>query len=129
MSQAISKTNALKKLVQTKLKTVMTNVFFEISPDDAMFPHAVFSFQNINLGDLSRDDVLLNVDIYDKGSSTANIDEYADRVEALFNASNLPQATILPTFYKDSRMTVVDTTDKTIRRRNLRFSIQNYERS
>lgn len=124
-----TKSNALKKLVQTQLKTVMSNVYFELAPDSAMFPHCVFNFQNINLGDLSRDDVILEVDIYDRKNSTQNIDSYADSVEALFNASNLPQTTILPTFFRDGRMTIVDSTDKKIRRRKLRFIVQNYERS
>ena len=121
------KTNDLKKLIQTKLKTLTTNVYFEIAIDNALYPHIVFTFDNVNLDDLSRQDYILNVDIWDKGKSTTAVDDLTDKVESLLQAQNLPQTHVLPTFYLIDRKTIPDE-DKQIQHRLVRFQIQNYTR-
>lgn len=123
----MSRTNDLKKLIQTKLKTLATNVYYEIAADNALYPHVVFTFDSIDLGDLSREDYMLNVDVWDKGKSTAAIDDLCDSIENLLQAENLPQTHILPTFYLVDRRNVPDE-DKAIKHRVIRFQIQNYER-
>ena len=119
------RTNDLKELVQTKLKTLTTNVYFEIADSQALYPHIVFAFRTIDLGDLSRQDYVLDVDLWDKGTSSTAIDDLADSVENLLQAANLPQKNILPTFYKIDRKSLIDE-DKSIRHRNIRFQVQNY---
>lgn len=121
----MSRTNDLKKLIQTKLKTLTTNVYFEQAADNAMYPHIVFSFREINLDDLSRQDYTLNVDVWDKGTNTTAIDTLADSVEDLLHSQNLPQTNVLPTFYKIDRKSIEDP-DKSIKHRLVRFQIQNY---
>lgn len=123
----MSRTNDLKKLIQTKLKTLATNVYYEIAADNALYPHVVFTFNSIDLGDLSREDYMLNVDVWDKGKSTTAIDDLCDSIENLLQAENLPQTHILPTFYLVDRRNVPDE-DKAIKHRVIRFQIQNYER-
>ena len=127
MASDPTKTNDLKKLIQTKLKTLTTNVFYEIATDDAMYPHVVFTFNSIDLGDLSRQDYMLNIDVWDKGKSTTAVDERCDKIEALLQGENLPQTRILPTFYLVDRRNIPDE-DKQIRHRIIRFQIQNYVR-
>ena len=127
MANDITRTNDLKKLIQTKLKTLTTNVFFEQATDNALYPHIVFDFRTIDLGDLARQDYILEVDVWDKGTSTTRVDELADKVEDLLQAKNLPQTNILPTFYKIDRRSIIDT-DKSIKHRLIKFQIQNYER-
>lgn len=125
--ETISRTNALKKLVQTKLKTLTTNVYHEIANEGALYPHIVFTFDRIDLDDLSRQDYILVVDVWDRGNSTQAIDTLCDNVEKLLQAQNLPQDTILPTFYLMDRHYLLDE-DKQIKHRQIRFQIQNYER-
>ena len=127
MASDPTKTNDLKKLIQTKLKTLTTNVFYEIATDDAMYPHVVFTFNSIDLGDLSRQDYMLNIDVWDKSKSTVAVDELCDKIEALLQGENLPQTRILPTFYLVDRRNIPDE-DKQIRHRVIRFQIQNYVR-
>lgn len=127
MASDPTKTNDLKKLIQTKLKTLTTNVFYENATDNAMYPHVVFTFNSIDLGDLSRQDYMLNVDVWDKGKSTTAVDELCDKIEALLQGENLPQTRILPTFYLVDRRNIPDE-DKQIRHRIIRFQIQNYVR-
>ena len=127
MSNAITRTNDLKILLKTKLNTIATNVFFEQATDNALYPHIVYSFRTIELGDLSRKDYILEVDVWDKGTSTTQVDELADKVEDLLQGQNLPQTNILPTFYLMDRKAILDP-DKDIKHRLIRFQIQNYVR-
>jgi hypothetical protein len=127
MSNTVTRTNDLKILLKTKLNTLTSNVFFEQATDDALYPHIVFSFRTIELGDLSRKDYILEVDVWDKGTNSTNVDELADKVEDLLQAQNLPQTNILPTFYLIDRKSVLDP-DKDIKHRLIRFQIQNYVR-
>lgn len=122
-----TRTNDLKKLITQKLKTLTNNVFYEQATDNALYPHLVFSFRTIDLGDLSRQDYVLEVDVWDKGTSTVQVDELSDRVEDLLQAENLPQENILPTFYTIDRKSILDS-DKSIKHRLIRFQIQNYVR-
>ena len=125
------RTNDLKRLVQTKLKTVTAKVYNELADDKAIYPHIVFNFRRINLGDLARQDYILEVDVWDKltgtNQSTQQIDNLADSVEKLLQAENLPQENILPTFYLIDEQNVLDE-DKQIRHRKIQFQVQNYER-
>ena len=123
----VTRTNDLKKLIQTKLKTLTSNVYYEEANDNAMFPHIVFSFHEIDLGDISRQDYILEVDIWDKSKSTYNVEELSDKVEDLLHCENLPQDHILPTFYKIDRKPILDP-NKNIKHRQVRFQIQNYVR-
>jgi len=122
-----TRTNELKKLLQTKLKTITNDVYYEQADDDALYPHIVFSFRTIDLGDLSRQDYILEIDLWDKGTSTTAIDKMADDVENLLQGQNLPQTGILPTFYLYDRKSILDS-DKDIKHRLIRFQIQNYVR-
>ena len=123
----VTRTNDLKKLIETKLKTLTTNVYYDQARDNALYPHIVFSFNNINLGDISRQDYILEVDVWDKGTSTYNVEELSDKVEDLLHTENLPQDRILPTFYKIDRKSILDP-NKNIKHRQIRFQIQNYVR-
>lgn len=124
------RTNDLKKLVQTQLKTVQKDikVYHEVADDTAVYPHLVFQFRRIDLNDLSRQDYVLQVDVWDRNNSTQTVDNLADSVENLLQGKNLPQTNILPTFYLIDRKTVEDE-DKMIRHRQIQFQVQNYERS
>lgn len=127
MASDPTKTNDLKKLIQTKLKTLTTDVYFEIAADNALYPHIVFTFNSVDLGDLSRQDYILYIDVWTKGDNSTDIDELCDNIETLLQAQNLPQTRILPTFYLMDRKSIPDE-DKQIRHRLIRFQIQNYVR-
>lgn len=121
------RTNDLKKLITTQLKTLVSNVYYEIADDNAMYPHVVYVFKTIDLGDLSRQDYVLSIDVWSKGPSSRTIDDLCDSIENLLQSKNLPQENILPTFYLIDRQTLIDE-DKSIKHRLIRFQIQNYER-
>lgn len=121
------RTNDLKYLVQSKLETLTANVYHEIANEKKLYPHIVFEFRRIDLGDLWRQDYILEVDIWDKQDSSQRVDNLADQVENLLQAENLPQTNVLPTFYLINRQNIPDE-DKEIKHRRVQFQIQNYER-
>ena len=129
----MSKTNELRKAIMNRFtpgwKSALgvKGVSYEIIPDDVMYPHIVFSFDNVNQTDLSRDDIRMVIDLWDKSKSAANVENLADEVEKIFDGVNDPQENILPTYYIESRRTVLDE-DKTIRHKQIVVIIQNYER-
>lgn len=129
----MGRTNELRKLVRTILgessfidRHGIKEIYHEIASDDKMYPHIVFSFDDINTGDLYRHDLSLIIDIYDKSDSAYLVESIADDIEDMFNAENLPQDTILPTFYLEARRPVADE-DKKIRHRQIEVIVQNYE--
>ena len=130
----MSKTNEIRKLVTSKLTNEefvkrygIKSVSYENADDDKVFPHIVFTLENINLGDLSRRDNILMIDVWDKSDSANLAEDIADEIEEMFWAQNMPQDLILPTFFLENRRTVKDE-DKKIRHKQLEISIQNYER-
>ena len=123
----MSKTPDLRKLIKTQLDTVTGATYYRIAADDATMPYKVFSLRTVNLGDLARDDISLDVEIWDKSKSPKAAEAIADAIETLFNGANLPQTSILPTFYRESRA-MVDDPDKSIQHIVLSFMVQNYEK-
>ena len=91
---ASERTNDLKKLIQTQLKTKYDNVFFGQGQQAKMFPSAVFNLRSVDLGDLSRKDYILEIDVWTKGESTYAIDNMTDIICDLLQAENLPQTTM-----------------------------------
>lgn len=120
------RTNNLKKLIQTKLKSLNIPVYYKRASDSAGYPHIVFTLRSINTGDLIRSDYDLEIDIWDKGKAY-DADETADTVEELLKSKNFPTDEVLPTFYADNRKTI-DDEDKAISHIRLSFVVQTYER-
>lgn len=126
----MSKTNALRKVIVAQLNSLkdvypLKNIYYRKADDKALYPHVVYNFKRVSIADLNRDDVYLEIDVYDKNEKI--IENMADDVENLFNATNLPQAEILPTFFRESRTNAPDE-DVDVRHINLVFLVQNYER-
>lgn len=121
----MAKTNALKKIIHGMIHPIIT-CYYRRAYEEEKYPYAVYSFENIDLGDIHRDDLILIVDIWGNGLDTAPIEEITDQIEAMFNAANLPGEEVLPTFYRIQR-SAIDDEDETIIHRQLKFQIQNYE--
>lgn len=121
----MSKTNALREIIQANISSIIKS-FYRVSDEKENYPYAVYDFETIDLGDIARDDLILIIDLWGKGTDTSEIEEIADQIEAMFNAANLPNEDVLPTFYRISRKPI-DDPDKTLIRRQLKFQIQNYD--
>ena len=120
----MGKTAALRKLVTSQLKTVPGGTYHKTAPPDAEYPYKTFTLDSVSFTE-ARDDFDLCVDIWGRGDWKV-VEEIADQIEALLQSSNLPQDTILPTFFRDSRHNVEDP-DKTLNHIQLHFLVQLYE--
>lgn len=120
----MSKTALLRKLVREQMQTVDGETYHKSAPPDAAYPYKTFTLRSVTFTD-ARDDFDLCVDIWHRGDQKV-AEELADRVEKLFRNANLPQETILPTFYRDARYDLEDP-DKTLHHIQLRFLVQLYE--
>lgn len=128
----MSRSNELRQLIQSMLKQLCSNVYYEQAAPEAMYPHIVFDFGKIDNGDLHRHDYLVDIDIWDKADSGQGydaraIEDLADSVESMLQANNIPQSTILPTFFAVDRKKVEDE-DKKIRHRQISIQVQLYGR-
>ena len=120
----MSKTNSIRKIIQSNINNIVQS-YYRVADAKAGFPHAVYDFESIDLLDINRDDLILIIDIWGKGKDTSNIEDIADQIERVLNATNIPGEEVLPTFYRISRKPI-DDEDKTLIRRQLKFQIQNY---
>lgn len=121
----MSKTVELRKVVTGLLKTTGREVFYENATNKAKFPYIVYEFDTVDFGNYGRDDIILTVNVWDRGSSSITVETIADNIEKVLNNTNNPTDKVLPTFYITTRRNRRDE-DESIRRRELTFSIQNY---
>lgn len=120
----MGKTTALRRIIQRNIDAVIKS-YYRKADKGALFPHAVFDFESIDLLDINRDDLILIIDVWGKGNDTSEIEDLADQIEKLFNAANMPEGDVLPTFYRMSRKPI-DDEDKSLIHRQLKFQVQNY---
>lgn len=130
------RTNELRELIKSQLNVAGTlakvnteEVYYREARSEALYPHIVFSFESLSLGnnDRFRKDYNLVIDVYTKGYSSIEVEDIADTIEDVFNNANMPAETILPTFFEESRRWIIDE-DKAIKHIQLTFIIQNFER-
>lgn len=120
----MSKTADLRKLVKEQLQTIQGETYHREASNDAAFPYKTFTLQSVTFTD-ARDDFDLCVDIWHRGDWKV-VEEIADQIEELLQNTNLPQTTILPTFFRENRYNLEDP-DKTLQHIQLRFIVQLYE--
>ena len=120
----MSKTATLRKLVKEQMQTVPGETYHKEAPKDAAYPYKTFTLHSVSFME-ERDDFDLCVDIWHRGDFKV-VEEIADQIEKLFKNTNLPQSTILPTFFRESRYNLEDP-DKTLQHIQLRFLVQLYE--
>ena len=120
----MSKTLALRKLVREQLLTTPGETYHKEASEKATYPYKTFELKSVYFTE-ERDDFELCVDIWNRGDWKV-IEEVADQVEKLFRNANIPQSTILPTFFRDNRYNL-DDPDKNLQHIQLRFFVQLYE--
>lgn len=122
-----SKTIELRKVITSLLKEVNNEVYYERASKDAVYPYIVYNLDTINLNNYPRDDIFITIDIWDrnKEGSTTKVEILADTLEKVLNMKNKPTDKVLPTFYLENRTSIEDE-DEFIKRRQLKFMIQNY---
>ena len=121
----MGKTLLLRKLIKTQLQTVAGATYHKKAPPDASYPYKTFTLSTTAFTD-ARDDMELEIDIWDRAPDAKTAEEIADQIEALFRNANLPTPPIYPTFFRDARYDL-DDPDKNLQHIQLRFLVQLYE--
>jgi hypothetical protein len=121
----MEKTRALRKLVNEKLQTVPGETYHRRASKDATYPYKTFTLASVAFTD-ARDDLELEVDIWDRSLDPKTAEDIADQIEALFREANLPTPPIYPTFFREARY-LLDDPDKNLQHILLRFLVQLYE--
>lgn len=116
-----AKTNNLRKQIETVIKDVLNcPVFYRMADEAAVFPHCVWFLDNMSAGsdDFNRFIYSLSIDIYDRGYSAYNVEEWADALAAKFNFLNQAANGNFPTFYLQSSSNVTED-DKLIQHKHV----------
>ena len=114
-----TKTIELRKDIVKLLKTTNNNIYCRRADTKAMYPHVVYTIEDI------YEAKVLNIDIWDKADSTTRIEELADNIENLKDemVNNENHSFII--YYNEDRKWV-DDDDKDIQRINMSFEIRYY---
>lgn len=121
----MSKTKLLRKQVKEQLQTVQGGTYHRKAPKDAAYPYKTFTLSSATFTD-ARDDMMLEIDIWDRSLDPKTAEDIADEIEALLGSANLPAPPIYPTFFRDNRYTL-DDPDKNLQHIQLHFLVQLYE--
>ena len=122
----MAKTKTLRKLVMEKMQTVPGGTYHKNAPKDAAYPYKVFKLASVAFPNNDRDDLDLEVDLWDRAPDPKTLEDIADQIEALFNDKIYPAPPIYPAFFRESRHDLEDP-DKTLQHIQLRFLVQLHE--
>ena len=118
----------LKEVVRGLLAGATSGaVYYEDAPNTAEYPYTVFDFDRDDTRDFFRDDVRLNVDVWDRGTNPITVEAIGDQIDAALNYLNYPSGVLLPTFFREVRYSMPDK-DKALKRHHMEYTIQTYEK-
>lgn len=122
----MSRTAELQGIVQTKLTSLKYTAYADEAPDSAVYPYVVYNINNFSFLD-ARDNITLEVDIWDSSPNYVTVEAMADAIEAEFTGDAVysSKSNVLPQFFRYLRTKVPDT-DKKLKRINLKIEVQNY---
>lgn len=124
----MSKTTDLRRLVMKAMETVPGGTYHKKPSANVSYPYKVFRLSEVRYQHPDRDDIELEIDIWDR-NSTDNpkvAEEIADQIEALFNGTIKPEPPLYPAFFRENRFDLNDP-DKTLQHIQLRFTVQLHE--
>lgn len=113
----VSKTLNLRKALQKELKTITENVFYEEAINGASYPYVVYELEGI------QENYQLEVNVYDKGTSTSRVETLADDIATHFGRYIYRDEEQSFTTYINTR-NIVREEDNTLKRRRLLIDIK-----
>jgi len=127
-------TLALKKAIETFLKTKADRVYQKKAPENKTFPYIVWNLISSDSGYSEREDFTLEVDIWDDDNDTTVIDTLTGSIDGdgdikeptgLHRKNFYTQNILSAKLYRQNRFEIHDE-DETLERRQLRYKIQTY---
>jgi hypothetical protein len=118
--------SSLRAELQTFLKTLHNRVYFQVAPDDALYPYVVFDLPN-SVDSGSLENFVLDVDIWDDDTDTTTLEALANTIDSNLHKHTFVISDVLGcAIYRDGRLTIVDD-DPRIRRRKYIYQARTYQ--
>lgn len=122
--EKVSKTIALREVLQTLLKTVTQNVSYETAPTNA-YPYVVFNLDEVGKSD-AKTQYQLEINAVGHGVDSSPIEALADTVQELLHKYHHIDQSIQFSIYQGIRHSVREEDPQIIRQRML-FELQLHE--
>ena len=119
----MGKTTDLRKLIMGKLQTVQGETYHKKASATAAYPYKTFKLESVAFPNPDRDDLDLEIDLWDRDTNQRRLEDLADQVEALFDGRTYPAPPIYPAFFRENRYDL-DDPDKSLQHIQLRFLVQ-----
>jgi len=121
----MSKTIFLRKVLQSKLTAITTNVYYEIAADNATHPYVVYELSELTYTH-GKTLFQLEINVLDYGNGSINAEVLADNIQFALNEMHYIDGVLQMTIYQGARQTVRES-DKEVIRKRLLFEIQLHE--
>jgi hypothetical protein len=118
----------LRKALMAHLKTIHPRVYFQVSPDDAVYPYLVVDFPNNSDDGEGLQAVVVDVDGWDNNTDTTLLETLMKAVNDGLNKKTLTNESLAVNFYVDTKLSLTDT-DPRIRRRKYTYQARLFERT
>lgn len=117
-----NKTIELRKDIQHLLKSIFEKTFYRRADVDTKYPYLVYTIRDVD------DYKILEIDFWDEGSNTENIENIADKVEETLDEFIKTNENHSISIFKNNDRRWVDDENKNILRINESFQILYYGR-
>ena len=124
----MSRTNDHKEVIMEQLAPLCPSLFYQISPDSAGFPRAVYELRQLSVHDYPYEKHLLTLHLYDKRADEA-LQDTADAVTAVMDGKILETEGFYYQFFYNQDRQPVPEQEKSLRHIMLTFEVRIYARS
>lgn len=124
----MSRTNDHKEVIMDQLAPLCPSLFYQISPDSAGFPRAVYELRQLSVHDYPYEKHLLTLHLYDKRADEV-LQDTADSVISVMDGKILETDNFYYQFFYNQDRQPVPEQEKSLRHIMLTFETRIYTRS
>lgn len=124
----MSRTNDHKEVIMEQLAPLCPSLFYQISPDSAGFPRAVYELRQLSVKDYHYEKHIVTLHLYDKNADEA-LQDTADSVISVMDGKILETDGFYYQFFYNQDRQPVPEQEKSLRHIMLTFEIRIYTRS
>lgn len=105
----VKKMIELRNILQTQLKTICSNVYFQSATQTANFPYIVFEIINVRSDGEYFEQAVIDVDGWSNNKDTTELEYMMKEVEVILNHKTFTSGNKTATFFLETKMPVSDT--------------------
>lgn len=122
---------SIMKYLTTELKKLSPRVYNEYATSNAIFPYVVFNIRTSNILETNREDVILEIDIWDIQKdgydAIVNVELLTDKIDKFLKDNRHNDENQVLIFSKIGRLSLPDE-NTNIKRRQLRYVVRYYDK-